>query len=77
VKRSGRDEPMWVAIHMCMEAMLGISLYDYLYLKLGKMLFLIISCVFTSTISEKKKVEQVLPGSSGGVGSTNNVYTCK
>jgi hypothetical protein len=25
VKRSGRDEPMWVAIHMCMEAMLGIS----------------------------------------------------
>jgi hypothetical protein len=26
VKRSGRDEPMWVVIHMCMEAMLGISL---------------------------------------------------
>jgi hypothetical protein len=25
-KRSGRDEPMWVATHMCMEAMLGISL---------------------------------------------------
>jgi hypothetical protein len=25
-KRSGRDEPMWVAIHKCMEAMLGISL---------------------------------------------------
>jgi hypothetical protein len=30
VKRSGRDEPMWVAIHKCMEAMLGISLYSYL-----------------------------------------------
>jgi hypothetical protein len=28
VKRSGRDEPMWIVIHMCMEAMLGISLYS-------------------------------------------------
>jgi hypothetical protein len=27
-KRSGRDEPMWVAIHMHMEVMLGISLYS-------------------------------------------------
>jgi hypothetical protein len=35
-KRSGSDEPMWVAIHKCMEAMLGISLYSYLYLKLTK-----------------------------------------
>jgi hypothetical protein len=38
VKKSGRDEPMWVAIHKCMEAMLGISLYSYLYLKLAKTL---------------------------------------
>jgi hypothetical protein len=30
VKRSGRDEPVWVVIYMCMEAMLGISLYSYL-----------------------------------------------
>jgi hypothetical protein len=37
VTRSGRDEPIWVAIHMLMEAMLGISLYSYLYLKLAKM----------------------------------------
>jgi hypothetical protein len=29
---------MWVAIHMCMEAMLGIFLCSYLYLKLAKML---------------------------------------
>jgi hypothetical protein len=36
VKRSGTDEPMWGAINMCMEAMLGISLYSYLYLKLAK-----------------------------------------
>jgi hypothetical protein len=28
VKRSGRDEPMWVAIHKCTKAMQGISLYS-------------------------------------------------
>jgi hypothetical protein len=38
MKRSGRDEPIQVAIHMCMEATLGISLYTYLYLKLAKTL---------------------------------------
>jgi hypothetical protein len=31
---------MWIAIHKCMEAMLGISLYSYLYLKLAKPLCL-------------------------------------
>jgi hypothetical protein len=39
-KRSGRDEPMWVTIHKCMEATLGISLHRYLYLKLSKTLCL-------------------------------------
>jgi hypothetical protein len=39
-KRSGRDEPKWVSIHKCMEAMLGISLYSYIYLKLVKTLCL-------------------------------------
>jgi hypothetical protein len=38
VKRSGRDEPMWVAIHMCITIMLEIPLYSYLYLKLAKMI---------------------------------------
>jgi hypothetical protein len=38
VKRSGRKEPMWVAIHKCMEATPGISLYSHL--KLAKMLCL-------------------------------------
>jgi hypothetical protein len=32
VKRSGRDESIQVAIHLCMEAMLGIPLYSYPYL---------------------------------------------
>jgi hypothetical protein len=40
VKRFGRDEPMWVAIHKCTEAILGISPYSYLYLKLAKTLCL-------------------------------------
>jgi hypothetical protein len=35
VKRSGRDEPIWIVIYMCMEAMLGICLYSYLYLKIS------------------------------------------
>jgi hypothetical protein len=40
VKRSGRDEAIWVVIPMYKEPMLGISLYSYLYLKLAKMLCL-------------------------------------
>jgi hypothetical protein len=37
VKRSGRDEPIWVVIHTCIEAMLVVSLHSYLYPKLAKM----------------------------------------
>jgi hypothetical protein len=40
VNRSGKDEPVWVAIHKCMEAMLGISLHSYLYFKVAKTLCL-------------------------------------
>jgi hypothetical protein len=32
VKRSGRDESIWVVIHLYMEAMLGISMHSYPYL---------------------------------------------
>jgi hypothetical protein len=32
VKRSIRDESIWVVTHQCMEVMLGISLYSYPYL---------------------------------------------
>jgi hypothetical protein len=38
VQRSGRDESILAVIHMRMEAMLGISLYSYPYLKLAKTL---------------------------------------
>jgi hypothetical protein len=55
VKRSGRDEPMWVVIHMCMEAMLGICLYSYPYLKLAKTLCLsyYCLCLFFNKIGEE------------------------
>jgi hypothetical protein len=69
MKKSGRNELILVVIHICMEAMLEISLYCYLYHKLAKMLsvFLIIPYVFSST-KLKKKAEQVLPGSEEGGG---------
>jgi hypothetical protein len=38
VKKFGRDKPIQVVIHMCMEAILGISLYSHPYLKLVKTL---------------------------------------
>jgi hypothetical protein len=36
VKRTGRDEPIGVIIHTCMETTQRISLYSYPYLKLVK-----------------------------------------
>jgi hypothetical protein len=54
VKRSVRDEPMWVVIHMCMEATLGISLYSYLYVKLAKTLsFYYLLCFSLQKIGEE------------------------
>jgi hypothetical protein len=40
VKKSGRDDPLWVIMHMCMKTILGISLYNYLYPKLLKVICL-------------------------------------
>jgi hypothetical protein len=56
VKRSGRDEPMWVAIHKYMEATLGLSLHSYLYLKLAKMLCLsyYLLCFLFNKIGEQE-----------------------
>jgi hypothetical protein len=68
VKRAGSDESMQVVIHLCMEAMLGISLYSYPYLKQEKcFVFLIIAYVYSS-IKLEKRAEQVLPGSKAGGG---------
>jgi hypothetical protein len=58
VKRSGRNEQIQVVIHMCMEAMLGIFLYNYPYLKLAKTLCLsYYFYVYSSTKLEKRAGE--------------------
>jgi hypothetical protein len=66
-----------------MEAMLGISLYSYLYLKLTKMLCLsyCLLCFLFKKIGEQEG-KQVLPGSEGvgqgaGVAQTMYMNKCK
>jgi hypothetical protein len=49
-----------------MEAMLGISLYSYLYLKLAKMLCLSYYLLYFLFNKIGEEAEQVLPGSRGG-----------
>jgi hypothetical protein len=64
VKRTGRDEPVEIVTHICME-----TTQRYLYLKLAKMhVSLIIFFVFSSIKLENKKAEQVLPGVVGRTG---------
>jgi hypothetical protein len=48
MKRSGRNESIWVVIHMCMEAMLGISLNSCLYFKLAKNAMSFLSLLLSS-----------------------------
>jgi hypothetical protein len=60
---------MWFAIHMCMEAMLRISVQLSLSQTSKNAVFLTIAYVYSSTKSENKRAEQVLPGSKG-VGGT-------
>jgi hypothetical protein len=68
------DEPVWVAIHMCMETTLGIFLYSYLYLKLTETLCLshLLLCFLFKKIGEQEG-DQVLPG-RGWRGGPKNVY---
>jgi hypothetical protein len=56
VKRFGRDEPMWVVIHICMEAMLGLSPYRYLYFKLAERMFFsyYLLCFLFNNIQEQE-----------------------
>jgi hypothetical protein len=48
-----------------MEAMLGISLYSYLYLNLAEMLCLSYYLLCFSSTKLEKRAEQVLPGREG------------
>jgi hypothetical protein len=75
VKRSGRDEPMWVVIHMCMEAMVGISLYSYLYLKLAKTLCLsyYYLCLLFNKIGEEGRTGSAWK--QGGGSGAQTMYT--
>jgi hypothetical protein len=82
VKKSGRDESMCAAIHKFMEAMLRISLYSYLYLKLAKTLYLsyYLLCFLFNKIGEQKGITGSAhkQGRGGGGGSgPDNVYTCE
>jgi hypothetical protein len=66
VKRTGRDEPVGVVIHVYMETTQGISLCSYLYLKLAKMpCFSFMFYAFSTTNLANKRVEQVLDGEWG------------
>jgi hypothetical protein len=65
-RRSGRDEPMWLVIHKCMGAMLGISLYSYLYLKVAKHhVFLMVSYVFSSKFQRTRGCNRFCPEEGG------------
>jgi hypothetical protein len=75
VKRSGRDEPMWFVIHICMEAMLGISLYSYLYLKLAKMLCVSLQQNWRTRGQNRFCLEVDGGWVKGRRGSPNNAYT--
>jgi hypothetical protein len=62
VMRSGRNEPLWVAIHKCMEAILGVFLYSYLYLKLAKMTCLsyyLVQFLFNKIREEEGRTDSV------------------
>jgi hypothetical protein len=66
VKRSSRNELVCIATHKCMEAVIGITLYSYLELKLAKMLCLsyYLLCFLFNKIGEQR-AEQVLPRRGG------------
>jgi hypothetical protein len=69
---------MWVAIHKCMEATLGISLYGYLDLKLAKTLSFLLSL---QQNRRSRGQNRFCPGAGGRGevrgGGPNNVYTCR
>jgi hypothetical protein len=79
VKSSGRDEPIWVVIYICMVATLGIPLYSYLYLKLAKTLsfsYYLLSFLFNKIGEQEDRTGSAWKRGREG-GAANNVYTCK
>jgi hypothetical protein len=66
VKRSGRNEPIWVVIHICMVTALGISLYSYRYLL----------CSLFNNVGEQEGGKASAQNGER-VGGPKIVYTCK
>jgi hypothetical protein len=68
---------MGVAIHKCMEATLGISLYSYLYLKLAKKLCVshYLLCFLFNIIGEDDGTGSAQKG-EGRVEVAQTMYTC-
>jgi hypothetical protein len=68
MKMSVRDESTWVVTQLYMEAMLGISLFSYPYLKLPKMLCLSYYCLcfLFNEIRDKGQNRFCLEGRSMG-----------
>jgi hypothetical protein len=65
VKRTGRDEPIWVVTHMHGNNTRKLPMY-YLYLKLAKTPCSSMFYVFSSTKLENRREEQFLPRAGGG-----------
>jgi hypothetical protein len=83
VTSSGKDEPVWVVIHICMLATLYMcSLYRYVYLILGKNAMCFLLTLMPSlqqnwgTRGRNKFCQEAVEGVCVGGGGPNNVYTC-
>jgi hypothetical protein len=75
VKKSGKDEPVWVVIHICMETTQGISLYSYFYLKLAKTLFFLLSLMFSLQQNQSTRGRNRFYPEREEVGRSQMVYT--
>jgi hypothetical protein len=73
VKSPGRDEPIWIVIHKCMEATLGICLYSCLYLKLAKMLSFLLSPMFC--LQQNRRTRGWKQGFRGSGEVAQSMYT--
>jgi hypothetical protein len=77
VKRSCKNEPIWVAIHKCMEAIPGISLYSYLYPKLAKMLSFLLSVMFSLQQNQRTRGQNRFCSKGEKVAQTTYIHVSK
>jgi hypothetical protein len=69
VKKSGRDQPVGVVIHICMETTQENSLCSYLYLKLAKMpwfSYYLLWCFFSKIREQEGRTGSALRGRGVG-----------